>query len=371
MGFLFLRLYRFRNLRDETIDLDAPEIFLLGQNGQGKTNLLEAIYLLCFGSSFRTRIDAQLCRDGSQEMSVFGRYRLPSEDENTLQVRIQNKSKQILFNDKPVADRKELIQNIPCIVFSHGDIAFVSGSPDMQRHFFNQTLSLQHPYFVDLLRRYRKILRQRNVLLKDRRTDLLEVYDQQWVQVGCDIQRLRAQTVKAFNATFSRIHRHVSGIPEELCIQYRPSWREWSEPDEAFGLVRERRPHDVGYGTSTSGPHRDRFVFRLGGRDFTEVASTGQLRLVSLILRVAQAVYFAEGTGKRPVLLIDDVLLELDAEKRQRFLEALPDYEQAFFTFLPDEPYRRYLRDSTRVYFVENGEFSEHGTSRGSAPSTV
>jgi DNA replication and repair protein RecF len=283
---------------------------------------------------------------------------------NTLQVRIRQRGKQILFNDKPVSDRKELIQNIPCIVFSHGDIAFVSGSPDMQRHFFNQTLSLQHPYFIDLLRRYRKILRQRNALLKERRMDLLEVYDEQWVQVGCDIQQLRAQTVEAFNATFSEIHREVSGISEELSIQYRPSWREWSDKNHAYGMVRERRPHDVGYGTSTSGPHRDRFVFRLGNRDFTNTASTGQLRLVSLVLRVAQAVYFAEGTGKRPVLLIDDVLLELDAEKRQRFLAALPDYEQAFFTFLPDEPYQRYLRDSTRVYIVEDGGFTEHGTSR-------
>jgi DNA replication and repair protein RecF len=248
---------------------------------------------------------------------------------------------------------------------------FVSGSPDMQRHFFNQTLSLQHPYFVDLLRRYRKILRQRNALLKDRRTDLLDVYDEQWVQVGCEIQRLRTETVREFNATFSRIHRDVSGLPEELRIEYRPSWREWSEPDETFGLVRERRPRDVGFGTSTSGPHRDRFVFRLGTRDFTEVASTGQLRLISLVLRVAQAVYFAEGTEKRPVMLIDDVLLELDAEKRQRFLRALPEYEQAFFTFLPDEPYRRYLRDSTRVYFVENGEFTEHGTGGGSSTPTI
>ncbi len=371
MGFLSLRLYCFRNLLDESIELDAPEVFLIGRNGQGKTNLLEAVYLLCFGSSFRTRIDGQLSRHGSDEMSVSGRYRLPMEDENTLQVRIQNRSKQILFNGKPVSDRKELIQNIPCIVFSHGDMSLVSGSPDMQRHFFNQTLSLQHPYFVDLLRRYRKILQQRNALLKERSTDLLEVYDQQWVQVGCEIQRLRAETVRVFNATFSRIHRDVSGIQEELSIQYRPSWREWSDPGEAFGLVRERRPRDVGYGTSTSGPHRDRFVFRLGTRDFTEVASTGQLRLVSLVLRVAQAVYFAEGTGKRPVLLIDDVLLELDAEKRQRFLAALPDYEQAFFTFLPDEPYRRYLGPNTRVYFVEEGEFTEHGTGRGSAASTV
>jgi len=102
--------------------------------------------------------------------------------------------------------------------------------------------------------------------------------------------------------------------------------------------------------------HRRRSPFRLDGRLLTEVASTGQLRLVSLILRVAQAQLLSRVTGRLPVLLLDDVLLELDPGRRARFVEALPEYEQAFFTFLPDEQYARFRQDTTRVYRVESGE---------------
>ena len=114
--------------------------------------------------------------------------------------------------------------------------------------------------------------------------------------------------------------------------------------------------------TTTSGPHRDRFVYRHEDRDFTRTASTGQLRLVSLILRVAQAQFFASRSGRSPVLLLDDVLLELDPTRRKRFLDALPAYEQAFFTFLPDERFNDYRREDTLIYRVADGRIEAYGS---------
>ena len=108
-----------------------------------------------------------------------------------------------------------------------------------------------------------------------------------------------------------------------------------------------------------SGPHRDRINFVLENKNFVQTASTGQCRLISLLLRVAQAVFYTRTTGLKPVLLMDDVLLELDPDKRQKLTALLPEYEQLFCTFLPGEPYERYMKDTTKIYKISNGEWYE------------
>ena len=111
--------------------------------------------------------------------------------------------------------------------------------------------------------------------------------------------------------------------------------------------------------TTMSGPHRDRINFILNNKMFIQTASTGQCRLVALLLRVAQSVYYTKVTGEKPVLLMDDVLLELDPEKRRKLTSLLPEYDQLFCTFLPGEPYEKYMHDTTKIYTIKNGEWYE------------
>ena len=127
--------------------------------------------------------------------------------------------------------------------------------------------------------------------------------------------------------------------------------------EDVLGFMAERENRDFTFETTTTGPHRDRFILLHNGKEFAHIASTGQIRLCSLILRVAQARFFSGKTGKRPVLLLDDVLLELDSNKRERFIVELPEFEQAFFTFLPDEQFRKYSGDDTLIYRVVDGDF--------------
>jgi DNA replication and repair protein RecF len=379
MGFTSITTYSYRNLHDQKVPLKARRIFLVGENGQGKSNFLEAVYLLSYGSSFRTRRENELISHGKREMALNGRYIRPEEEnvEGTVAFKLgcntgggpANESsgagspssgsgareKSIELDGKRVQDRKQLIAHIPAIVFSHDDIYFVNGPPERRRWFFNQTMSLFDPMFIDTLRDYSKILKMRNLALKEQRTDLIPVYDQQLAAAGIEIQRRRAAVVREFNRVVAPIFAEVSTISEPLSIEYRPSWpqgggasaadpgeaRDSSSPglDRICEYLAEKREQDLLYGTTSSGPHRDRFVFRLAGGDFARIASTGQLRLMSLILRIGQCRYFSQKTGRRPILLLDDVLLELDGERRRRFLAQLPEYEQAFFTFLPDEKY--------------------------------
>jgi DNA replication and repair protein RecF len=362
MGFLSLTTYNFRNLFNQEIELDAQEVFLVGKNGQGKTNMLEAIYLLCYGSSFRVNRDSLLRKHNTDEMWVRGTYSLSGESRNSIAVRLDREKKEIFFNSKRVSDRKQLIENIPCIVFSHDDIRFINGPPQRQRWFFNQTLCLYDLYFLDILRKYQKVLKMRNLRLKEQDYDEVEVYEIQLSHLGEEIQKKREDVIEEFNETFSQLFREISDVDGLIKIMYSPSWKNAENGEDIQKILASTRDRDVHYGTTTTGIHRDRILLLLEGKDFSHTASTGQLRLMSLALRVAQGIFFTSKTGRKPVLLLDDVLLELDRGKRRKFVSLLPDYEQAFFTFLPDENYQEYKRGETLIYRVDNGNIERDET---------
>jgi len=338
VGFEQVRFYQFRNWTNDIVDLGASkEVILTGNNGQGKTNFLEGIYLLCYGSSFRTKNEKKLCLHGTQEFSARGSG-LFSGRPAEVSVKLTTQRKEILVNGEIVRDRKELVRHLPCVAFTHEDYQFVSGGPEFQRYFFDQTLSLFDVLYIDTLRHYRKILKIRNTLLVQSSYDplVLEVYEQQLATTGLEITKLRGQAVEDFNPLFTRLFSEISGLDGECKLKHLPSWKE----DEA-GVVRrlaDSRSQDARLGFTATGPHRDRFAFQLGGRNFADHASTGQVRLLSLLLRIAQATLSLQKTGRKPLLLLDDVLLELDGERRSRVLANLPAFEQAFFTFLPEQP---------------------------------
>jgi len=359
MGFLSVRFRGFRNLRDQDVELEASEIFLVGDNGQGKTNFIESVYLLCFGGSFRTHTDAGMIRTGEPWAVVGGRYLPESGLPREISVRLeQSGGKEIRVDAKAVQDRLELIENAPCILFSHQDLAFVTGPPEMGRRFFNQTLGLFDPLFISLLRGYRRLLRARNLLLKDADLALLPSFSRNLAETGLRIQQRRQGIVEEFNRSFAPLFAAISGLEEPTTIQYRPSWRQAGGVEEALRVLERSQERDLAMRMTTTGPHRDRFVLMRQGREFAPLASTGQIRLCSLILRVAQASFYQAKTGKKPLLLLDDVLLELDGTRRERFLRALPAYEQAYFTFLPDEQYLAYRNAGTLMYRVQAGTLS-------------
>jgi DNA replication and repair protein RecF len=195
---------------------------------------------------------------------------------------------------------------------------------------------------------------------------LLDAFYIQFVQYGTRLMEKRQDAVRRFSDIFGPLYRDVSGI-DGITVQYVPSWKTPEDRledglcanfDEAFAALAKRRAADLGAGISLSGPHRDRYVFSRNNAEFTGKASTGQRRLLALLLRVAQARRFSEMTGKNPLLLLDDVLLEMDGEKRQKFLSVMPEYNQAFYTFLPEEPFQRYRKDDTLVYTVNGGVLS-------------
>ena len=357
MPFLSLSTYNFRNLENKTIDLLSKEVYFVGENGQGKSNLLESLYISSYASSFRTKSESELIKEGEKEYSIRGFFKEESEKTTSIVVSYKNGKKRIEKNGKQVKDRKELINAIPCVLFCHDDLEFSVGEPECRRFFIDQCLSMYDVVYIDFVRKYKQILKNRNILLKEEKYDLLEMYDIPLVKEGLEIQKRRFKAIFKFNTIFTSLYKEISGI-EGVKIAYDPSWKTENEA-EILEYILSKREADKAMGTTITGPHRDKIYFVKDGKNFISTASTGQRRLISLILRIAQATYYTEITGKKPVLLMDDVLLELDPNKRQSVTALLPKYDQLFCTFLPGEPYEKYKHSTTRIYKIENGTWHE------------
>jgi DNA replication and repair protein RecF len=396
MPFSYARFVSFRNLEDSEVDTRAERIFLIGENGQGKTNFLEALYYLCYGASFRGSVDQQIPAAGSRGFGLAAAWSSLAGGgalEDSISIRYDGQTKDIRLNGKGLRDRKELVFHNPAVVFCHEDFSFAAGDPERRRFFFDQCAGMLYPGYIDSLRSYKRILKQRNAALKESAHDLLDVLDPQFVRFGLALMEDRQKLHRRFRKDFPRLYEYVSRLGRPVELSYSPSWKNERDVGSLLALLNSRRESEIIFGTTRSGPHRDRWEFTGEEGSFTDRASTGQLRLLSLILRIIQASAVAAGDGdcgdadtgggpdpygggvvaatekqpsnggakpRWPILLLDDVLLELDVGKRRRFLELLPppgQGAQAFFTFLPEEPWTEYENGDTIVYRVHNGRF--------------
>jgi DNA replication and repair protein RecF len=363
-----LRTSFFRNMADAENATNAKNIFLLGKNGQGKTNFLEALYFCSYASSFRGARDMDMARNAVSDFST--EVTMVDGDHDSIFVKVQRGRKYIYLDKKPI-DRKDLLSVLPAIAFCHEDLDFIQGSPERRRWFFDQNLSLIDPIYLDDLRSYRKVLKSRNLVLRSARESgfgvrpeeaaVLDTLEAQMVQYGMSLmEKRRAETVE-ISSVLGFLCKEIAGI-DNLGLEYRPSWFTGGADDVRCYLAGTRQ-RECMTGLTFSGPHRDRYLFLQNGALFDEKASMGQRRLLALLLRVCQARRYSEVNGKKPLLLLDDVMLELDGETRERFIENMPPYDQAFFTFLPEEPYTRYGDgDETIVYNVENGIYTTVST---------
>lgn len=356
MKFRKVSLSNFRNISSASLETDAEDIVLTGMNGQGKTNFLEAIYILCYGSSFRTSHLKQAVMHGEEGFTLSADFENEYCETERITTSFYEGKRKILLDGKEITDRKELIYRFPCIAFTHEDIDFIKGEPDTRRRFFDQMMSLHSPLFFDNSRSYRIMLMQRNAAIKTN-PSLIHLYDERLASIGLDIMAARAAAIYDFNKIFPELFRKISGTDMELEIKYQPSWSDMTEKDEIVSYLKSTEERDLKMSCTTSGIHRDRFSVMYGGIPFSSIGSTGQIRLCSLLFRISESIYFSRMTGRKPVILLDDVLLELDDRKRSLLLSELSGYSQAFYTFLPRE---KYFDEGKKADFfaVENGRFS-------------
>jgi len=357
VSFLSISYNNFRNLKDAILNIGYPEVFLVGKNGQGKTNFLEALYVSSYGLSFKSLSEAKIATNNSTFYNVRALYKASEQISHNIFVSYNRGKKEIQKDIKKI-NRQELINTIPCILFYTSDIEFVNGTQARKRFFFDQCLSMYDTNYLFLLQSYYKVLASKNIVLRSQNNfDLLDVYNAQISTLALSIVRKRTALIEEFNFEFEDLYKEISGLGN-VKIKYQ-STISVREEKELLALLDEKKENEIDMKTSLIGPHRDKMIYIKNGHPCEKELSNGQRRLISLVLRMLQAKFYTKKLKQKPIFLMDDVMLELDSEKRQRFMSFLPSYEQLFSTFVQGELCNIYKKKDTKIFYVENGTLSE------------
>ena len=374
-----LTLRSYRSYETLHLAFDPGVQIFLGANAQGKTNIIEALYYAAFGRSHRTSSDAELIRVGADGAHIglsFRRHDVPGELSFTF---ARGARRRITYAGESLRQR-DLVGLLPMVLFSPEDLFLVKGAPALRRRYLDAELSQASPAYYGELLRYTRILKQRNAVLKDIRERLaapeeLPPWDAQLARSAAYIVTRRIAAVAQLGALSARVQA-VLAAGEELALAYEIAGagaEDFAEDDMTEALhvwynkmLCEGRARDIARAATGVGPHLDDLVLRVGGMSLRSYGSQGQQRTGALALKLAELFYLQENIGEAPILLLDDVMSELDADRRRALLDFIRHEHIQTFITATDAAYFPAERMGTYRY-VEAGTVREE-ESRGKAP---
>ena len=341
-----LTLRSYRSYETLHLAFDPGVQIFLGANAQGKTNIIEALYYAAFGRSHRTSSDAELIRVGADGAHIglsFRRHDVPGELSFTF---ARGARRRITYAGESLRQR-DLVGILPMVLFSPEDLFLVKGAPALRRRYLDAELSQASPAYYGELLRYTRILKQRNAVLKDIRERLaapeeLPPWDAQLARSAAYIVTRRIAAVAQLGALSARVQA-VLAAGEELALAYEIAGagaEDFAEDDMTESLhlwynkmLCEGRARDIARAATGVGPHLDDLVLRVGGMSLRSYGSQGQQRTGALALKLAELFYLQENIGEAPILLLDDVMSELDADRRRALLDFIRhEHIQTFIT---------------------------------------
>lgn len=319
-----LELSDYRNYEKLDLTFDKGINIFYGDNAQGKTNILEAVYLCCTNKSHRGSKDKDIIRFGRDEshlkiiLSKDGR-----EDRIDMHLR-KNRSKGIAVNSIPLRKASELFGIINVVFFSPEDLQIIKNGPSERRRFIDLELCQLDKLYVNHIVNYNKVLSQRNALLKEvsykpEQMDTLSIWDELLVKYGVEIIKIREQFIQRLNSIIENIHSKLSGGKEKINICYEPNI---AADDFSESLLRGRE-RDIRQKMTLIGPHRDDISFVVNGIDIRKYGSQGQQRTAALSLKMAEIKLVKLQVKDSPILLLDDVLSELDSSRQTQLLDSI------------------------------------------------
>ena len=355
---MFLRHLTLKNFRNYTaldIDFDQNAYLFIGDNGNGKTNLMEAIYLLSFGKSFRKSPDHAIINHNADNYQVAGIFNDEYSQKKILIQADKKQKKQVFLNNKKISALSHMIGQINTILFSQKDMELIQGQPVLRRNFFNMLLSFLYKEYLLLLQRYQKTLKQRNAILKNRNTDLLNTWDHEIAQLGLQLSLKRLDFMKHFQKKFLSIMKKLGLEQDTFCISYQSSYQKTGLDLESIKkLYYTHREKELSIASTIFGPHRDEFLLYLNKYKLRDFGSLGQMKLAALGLKLSQLACLKANNCDSFIFLLDDVLLELDNKRKSCFFSYLPDDAQYFIT-TTDNKYSNFLNKSIIRYHVIDG----------------
>lgn len=350
-----VELNNFRNYESLHMELDSGTNILYGDNAQGKTNILESIYVSGTTKSHKGSKDREMIRFGCEESHIRTIVEKGGVDYQIDMHLKKNRSKGIAINRIPIRKASELFGILNLVFFSPEDLNIIKNGPSERRRFLDLELCQLNKLYLYELTRYNKILNQRNKLLKDiifrpELKDTLSVWDDQLVESGKKIIEAREEFVREIGFIVQKIHKSLSGNKEELILSYEPD----SRAEELEQKMREYRERDLKFGQTTAGPHRDDLSFFVDQVDIRRFGSQGQQRTSALSLKLSEIELVKKSIHETPILLLDDVLSELDSNRQNFLLNSIHDI-QTLITCTGLDEFVKNRFHINRVYQVVEG----------------
>ena len=358
MHLAHLRLRDFRNYARLDVDIAPGFHVLLGDNAQGKTNILEAIYLMATLRSFRGVGGAQMIRHGAKGYFVGGN--VVGQSDHEIKMYWALRERKLTLDGQPVKKLSDYFGALRTVVFCTEDLQLIKGAARARRRFIDLLLAQTNPIYLPLLQRYMHTVRARNALLKQRTVNeaALESFSAELIKLGNELIRARRELVPKFSPLARLAYRRISNDAEELRIEYQPSVKNDFAVELAQSRARERS-----FRATLVGPHRDDLQLLQNEKSAAQFGSEGQKRTLAIALKMAQAEFLAGIHGSPPILLIDDVMGELDVKRRSGFLPLLEQARrtrgQVFMT-CTEENWPSELGKELQRWEVKTGNLLRH-----------
>jgi len=358
-----LTLTNFRNYRSLTLDCGEQSNLFLGANGQGKTNLLEAIYYLCVARSCREAQDKDLVTLEGDHFLIKGIGISATGYDVELEIRYATRTgKKVLINDQPQRTLSDLFGSMAAVVMSPDDRRLVQGSPGNRRRFLDMAIAQTSPQYLTTLQNYRRVVRQRNEALRFQQfrsddTQDLELWNVQLIDLGSRIIRKRQEVIINLDEEARQLHRVISDGREELSVRYNASflYEDATGIESAFRTSLNRaEKEERARGVTVVGPHRDDVHLTINGVTLSAFGSQGQHKTAATAIKLAEARFMWQQMQTPPLLLLDDIFAELDNTRTSRLIELLPDYGQVFITAAKESDFGPY-GDQFRQFSVQGG----------------
>ena len=351
-----IELKNFRNYQDLQLDFDKGTNIFYGDNAQGKTNILESVYICGTTKSHKGSKDKEIIRFGEEESHI---RMMVKKDELSYKIDMhlrKNKAKGVAINGLPIKKARELFGIVNLVFFSPEDLNIIKNGPGERRRFMDLELcQLDQIYLTDLAG-YNHIVNQRNRLLKDlyqnpSLRETLEIWDIQMLQYGKKIIEKRRDFVRDLNDVIQDIHRNLTGAEEHLEVIYEPS----TESECFEETLKKNRERDMRMKMTSAGPHRDDLCFMVNGIDIRKFGSQGEQRTAALSLKLSEIYLVKEKIKDTPILLLDDVLSELDSNRQTYLLDSIHDI-QTLITCTGLDDFVSHQFHINKVFKVVKGE---------------
>ena len=322
-----IKLNNFRNYNNKEIKLHENINVFFGENAQGKTNIIESIFLCSIGKSFRTNKEKELIKFNEEKTSVEINYE-KSDRTGKIKIEIGDK-KQVYLNGIKIKKLSELLGNINVVIFTPDDINILKGGPQNRRKFLDIMISQLRPNYMHILSLYNKTLEQRNnylIQIKTEKKDenLLEIWDEKLIDYGIKIYEYRKEFLEKIKNKIKNIHQGITNGKEEIEIEYIS---DAVTRQNFLNELKSRRKFDIIKGYTTKGIHRDDFIIYINKKEVGTFGSQGQNRTAMLSLKLSELQVIYDDIGEYPILLLDDFMSELDSKRRESFLNNIKDIQ--------------------------------------------